>query len=95
MPTVLQTEVNLPAGKQPKLNLRIGHEANPPGTFTVRVDGETMFTQEWKPEVANRWDSLIIDLAKFAGKRVLISLAYHPSASNDHALWLKSAQVIQ
>ena len=80
-------------GKKPKLNLRIGHEGHPPGQFTIRADGETILTQEWKPETGNRWDSLVVDLSKFAGKQVLISLAYRPS-SGDQTLWLKSAQIV-
>jgi outer membrane protein assembly factor BamB len=94
LPAALATSVQLPEGKKPKLNLRIGHEGHPPGQFTIRADGETMLTQEWKPETGNRWDSLVVDLSKFAGKQVVISLAYRPSTGNDHALWLKSAQIV-
>lgn len=93
LPAALVTSVELPQEKKPKLHLRIGHEAHPPGQFTIRVDGETMLTQEWKPENGNRWDSLLIDLAKFAGKEVVISLSYH-STTADQALWLKSAQIV-
>lgn len=92
IPAALTASLQLPA-KNPKLNLRIGHEAHPPGQFTIRVDGETMLTQEWKPETGNRWDSLIVDLSKFAGKSVVLSLALRPT-SGDQALWLKSAQIV-
>jgi len=92
IPAMLATEIDLPEGKKPKLNLRVGHEGKEPGQFTVRVDGETIFTQERKPDSANRWDSLSFDLAKFAGRQVVISLAYH-TAGNDHAWWVKTLQV--
>jgi outer membrane protein assembly factor BamB len=94
LPAVLVTEKTCAAGKQPKLNLRVGHEGAAPGQFTVRVDGESVFTQEWKPDTANRWDSVIIDLSKFAGKKVLVTMSYRPTAP-DHALWLKSAQIVE
>jgi len=94
LPAALATTANLPLGTKPKLNLRIGHEGHPPGQFTVRVGGETMFTQEWKPETGNRWESIVIDLSKFAGQQVPISLAYRPAEGSDHALWLKSAQIV-
>lgn len=93
LPVALSSSITLPEGKKPRLNLRIGHEAHPPGQFMVRVDGETMLTQEWKPENGNRWDTLVIDLSKFAGKQVMISLAYRPTTA-DQALWLKSAQIV-
>jgi outer membrane protein assembly factor BamB len=94
MPLVLTTQAQLPAGKKSKVNLRIGHEGSQPGEFVVRIDGDPVFTQEWKAENANRWDSLSFDLTKFAGKPVVVSMSYHPTTGNDHALWLKSAQIV-
>jgi outer membrane protein assembly factor BamB len=93
LPLVLTAQADLPPGKMPKLQLRLGHEGSQPGEFQVRIDGEKVFTQEWKAENANRWDSFSFDLSKYAGKQVVISLAYHPSTGNDHALWLKTANI--
>jgi hypothetical protein len=94
VPAVVVTELKLPPGKSPKLNLRLGHEAGAIGQFTLRVAGETLLSQEWKADNANRWDALNLHLGKFAGQQVVISLDYRASDGKDHAWWLKTAEVV-
>jgi outer membrane protein assembly factor BamB len=93
-PLALVSQRELPADKRPKLTVQVGHEANATGEFEVRVDGESVFTQDWKPENGNRWESLSFPLTKYSGKPVAISLIYRPTTGADHAIWIKTAEVV-
>ena len=94
IPAVVVTEAELNKTKKPKLKIKIGHEANEAGEFRVRVDGDIIFRQQWSGSDANRWNAFSFDLAKYRGKRVVISLAYHSKTGNDHALWLGDTGVV-
>jgi outer membrane protein assembly factor BamB len=94
-PAMLVSQQIVEAGKPAKLHLRLGHESNQPGKFSVLVDGEAVFSEEWKAENANSWKSLSVDLSRFGGRRVLMALVYQPTAGADHAWWIKETRLEQ
>jgi putative membrane-bound dehydrogenase-like protein len=86
---VLTRTAEIPMGKKTHLKISVTH--NPHGDFqlVVRVDGKILEDRIVSSKtVKNEWADLEIDLSKFAGKKVKLSIENKPNDwANEWAYW--------
>jgi len=89
-PSSLFRTVNIPKNKKTKLSLRVSH--HPHGDWQLRViaGGEIMAEQiiGSKSVSADEWLDVTVDLTKFAGRKIELSIENCPNNwSNEWAYW--------
>lgn len=90
-PCVLRAAVTLPADKGSYLDLRVSHLPTFDWRLVVKANGEVVHDQiiDDKLTVAQRgWASIQVDLAKFAGQKVLLEVLNQSNDwKNEYAFW--------
>jgi hypothetical protein len=86
---VLSRTVELPAAKNSRLRLVVGHDPQGDFDLIVRADGKELLRKQVGPGTATgHWLTERIDLAPFAGRTVRLELVNQPSGwSNEAAYW--------
>jgi hypothetical protein len=87
--------MEIPAGKQTKLSLEVGHHARGDWLLLVRADGQELLRKPVdKTTAPNGWLTAEVDLSPLAGKSVKLELVNQPSGwSNEAGYWGKIAIV--
>jgi len=89
-PSSLFREVEIPKGKKTTLTMRVSH--HPHGDWQLRViaSGETLADQIIGPKSvsADEWKSVTVDLTKFAGRKIQLTIENRPNNwRNEWAYW--------
>jgi hypothetical protein len=91
---VLAREIKLPAMDRPRLRLRFANDGGQVWKLAVRLNEEVLKAEEIKDEThKDRWKTIEVDLAPAAGKSGWLAVELQ-SASGDHTLWWKGAEVV-
>lgn len=94
-PFVLRTGLHLPADRPQVLDLRVSHAANADWVLVVQANGQKIFEQlidEPLTRPQRGFASLKVDLAPFAGKKVLLEVLNQSNNwSNEYAYWKRVA----
>ncbi|MEX2173461.1 MAG: PQQ-binding-like beta-propeller repeat protein, partial [Pirellulaceae bacterium] len=92
-PVVLGREIALPAMGRPRLRLRLATDAGHRWKLEVRLGQQVLKTEEINDQThPDRWITIEIDLTPAAGQSGWLTAGLQ--SEGDHALWLKSAEVI-
>jgi len=90
-PCLLRAAVQLPAEKSSYLDLRVSHLPMHDWQLIVKANGEVIHDQIINEELTTPqrgWASLQVDLAQFAGKKVLLEVLNQANdARNETAYW--------
>lgn len=89
-PTLIVREIELP--KEPcKLLMRIGHD-EAAWNLRVKVDKEVIHSQEIGADPTDaKWTTVEVDLSKYAGKRIWLSIKATSSKGAAYASWKQLA----
>ena len=85
-PCVIHREIDVPKGKKTSLKLRVSHHPHGDWRLRVLVGKEVLSNQIVGPKsVNNEWADVIVDLSKFGGKKIRLSLENR--ANNWNCEW--------
>ena len=87
MPCVIQREIDVPKGKKTSLKLRVSHHPHGDWQLRVLVGKEVLANQIVGPKSVSKdeWAYVNVDLTKFAGKKIKLSLENR--ANNWNCEW--------
>ena len=92
--STLSRELKIPAGKKTALAMRVSHHPHGDWQLRVRVNGKVVSDQivGSKTVGKNEWLEVSVDLSRFAGKTVKLTLENHPNNwANEWAYWNRVA----
>ena len=88
-PCVLKGELDIPAGKNARLRVKVSHHPHGDWQLVVKADGQVLLEKViGASTVVNEWADLEIALKDFEGKRVKLELENRPTGwNNEWAYW--------
>lgn len=89
-PCVLSQVATIPAGKQTRLRVVVGHDPRGDFDLVIRADGRELLRKPVSKATAAEgvWLTEVVDLSQFAGRKVKLELLNQPSGwSWEAAYW--------
>ena len=92
-PPLLRSALVLPKGQPHRLRAVIGNNENTSWLLRVRADGKQLFEQPVTSDTTTEgWLESTVDLARFAGQRVLLEVELIPQKGSQ--VWLQQLEII-
>ena len=92
---ILSRTVSIPEGKKTSLHLTVGHHEKGNWMLIVEADGSHLFKGIVGAEnTTDGWRDIVVDLSKYAGKKIKLKLHQYPNDWNNEAGYWARIEII-
>lgn len=89
----LSKQIEVPKSGAPRLEVTLANDSQGDFTFVARVDGQELLRK--KIEGNSEWQAVVVDLAPFAGKKIVVELENQPDGWKFEAAYWGGLRLLE